>query len=363
MRRLVFTRSLRVSLVLGAISLAVFLLSCVSSDFADAVNFYAGGVLRAVPTAIFSIFPFSVIEIALILAIPASVLLLVFLIRRVHDLRLVSKAVSLMLVSAILLLSSYLVTVACGYRTTPLDRKMKLAQTEITVETLDRTARALLSAANALEGELVRDESGASVMPYSYDELSRELSRAYRTMNQKYRLTPPSAARLKPVLLSDLMSRARFAGIWSYITGETNINVNPPDYCIPFTAAHEMAHQRGVAREDEANFVAFLALTSSDAPYLRYAGYVGLFEYVASDLARLDRDAYRALALEGLLSEEILSEMRAYNEYYFSTEDSVISGVAGSFNDAYLKLNGTSGEASYAEVVCLAVSFFAEQEK
>jgi hypothetical protein len=359
LRRLVFTRPLRVSLSLTAASLAVFLLSLASSRVADAVNFYLGGILRAVPTTLFALFPFSVIEIVLIFAIPASVFLLVFLIRRVHDLHFVSRAVSLLLTCALLLLSSYLVTVACGYRTTPLARKMELPETEITVETLDRAARELLFAANALEGELVRDERGASVMPYSYDELSEELSRAYRTMNRRYSLTPPSAARLKPVLLSDLMSRARFAGIWSYVTGETNINVNPPDYCIPFTAAHEMAHQRGVAREDEANFVAFLVLSSSDSPYLRYAGYVGLFEYVASDLARLDRDAYRALAAEGLLSEGIRSEMRAYNDYYFSTEDGVISGVAGRVNDAYLKLNGTSGETSYDEVFRLAVAFFA----
>jgi hypothetical protein len=343
---------------LTAISVLAFMFSLFSQRFADFVNFYVGGVLRSVPTTLSALLPFSVIEIVLILAVPLALILFVWLLRRARETHFIARSVSLLLSVSLVLFSSYLLTVACGYRTTPLANRLQLTDSEMTVEALDRTARALLSEANLLETEIERGENGASIMPYSYDELSRELSRAYRTMNQKYRLTPPSAARLKPVLLSDLMSRARFAGIWSYITGETNINVNPPDYCIPFTAAHEMAHQRGVAREDEANFVAFLALSSAESPYLRYAGYVGLFEYVASDLARLDRDAYRALAEEGLLSEGILSEMRAYNEYYFSTEDSVISGVAGSFNDAYLKLNGTSGETSYSEVVSLAVAFF-----
>ncbi len=359
MRRLIFTRYLRVSLCLFGGALALFLLSLCSPVLADVVNFYLGGILRAVPTTISALAPISVIEILLLFAVPAAVCLLIFLIRRIRDTKLVARVVSLMLTGALLLLSSYLVTVACGYRTTPLAKKMSLPETEVTVETLDRAARALLSEARALEGELVRDENGASVMPFTYDELSHELSQAYQAMNDRYALTPPSASRIKPVLLSDLMSRARFAGIWSYVTGETNVNVNPPDYCIPFTAAHEMAHQRGVAREDEASFVAFLALSCAESPYLRYAGYVGLFEYVASALAELDGDAYRALAVDGLLTKEIVSEMQAYNEYYFRTEDSVISGVAGSVNDAYLKLNGTSGETSYSEVVSLAVAFFA----
>ena len=360
MRRLVFTRSLRVSLLLCGASLSVFLLSLCSPAVADAVNFYLGGALRAVPSAIFALFPFSVIEILLILAVPAALGFFVFLFLNVRNTRLVARSVSLMLTVSLLLLSSYLVTVACGYRTTPLSKKLGLPETEVTVESLDRAARALLSEAKALESELVRDEGGASVMPYTYDELSELLDRAYDEMNRIYALTPPSATRLKPVLLSELMSRARFAGIWSYVTGETNINVNPPDYCIPFTAAHEMAHQRGVAREDEASFVAFLALCCADSPYLRYTGYVGLFEYIASELVLLDAEAYFQLAGDQLLTGAIMSDMRAYNAYYSENEDGVISDVAGSFNDAYLKLNGTSGEKSYSEVVRLAVAYFAQ---
>ena len=358
MRRLILTRHLRVALALTAAAIITFLISLVSPRFADFVNFYVGGVLRAVPTTLSALVPFSIIEIVLILAIPLAVFLFVWLVRHLRETRLIARSISLILTVALLLLSSYLVTVACGYRTTPLDERLELSDAEISIETLDQTARALLVEAKALESEIRRDDKGVSIMPYSYDELSRELLSAYRKMNDRYALTPPSAARLKPVLLSDLMSSARFAGIWSYVTGETNININPPDYCIPYTAAHEMAHQRGVAREDEANFVAFLVLTSAESAYLRYTGYVGLFEYVASDLAALDPEAYRALATDGLLTTGIVAEMRAYNDYYFSRKDSVISDVATSVNDAYLKLNGTSGERSYSEVVRLAVAYF-----
>ena len=360
MRRILFSRPLIVSLALLSLSICLFVASLLSPAIADFVNFRIGGVLRAVPTTLSALVPFSVIELLLILALPCAIVLFVYLVRRVRDTRFVMRALSLLLTVSLLLLSSYLVTVAPGYRTTPLSRRLGLSETEITVDHLETTARTLLSAAAALESEILRDEKGMSRMPFDYDELSSELAKAYDVMNARYGLTSPSASRLKPVLLSDLMSRARIAGIWSYVTGETNIGVNPPDYCIPYTAAHEMAHQRGIAREDEANFVAFLVLSCAESPYLRYTGYVGLFEYVASDLSRLDPDAYRALAIEGLLSEVVLCEMRGYNDYYSKTEDSVISDVAGSFNDAYLKLNGTSGEASYNEVVRLAVAFFSD---
>ena len=50
-----------------------------------------------------------------------------------------------------------------------------------------------------------------------------------------------------------------------------------------------MAHQRGIAREDEANFIAFLVCMASDDPYIRYSGYLEVYEYVASSLYSDDR--------------------------------------------------------------------------
>ncbi len=345
-----------VAVILLALSLVLFVLSMLSPAIADFVNFRLGGALRAVPTTLTALLPFSLIEIALLAALPLAAIFLVWMIRRVRNGALYRRVLSLCATTALLFASFYLFTVAPGYRTTPLLSRLSLSEPEMTEEALADTALYLLRESVRLEEGLVRAEDGSTVLGYDYTELSRELAEAYRRLDPRGELASPSAARIKPVLLSTVMSSAHFLGIWSYVTGETNLNTQFPDYTIPYTAAHEMAHQRGIAREDEANFMAFLVLRQAEDPYLRYAGYLGLFEYVASALAAAYPETY-----DGVVYPEITSGIRAefasYNAFFDQHKDSTISEVTGSLNDAYLKINGTSGEASYGEVVRLAVAY------
>ena len=57
------------------------------------------------------------------------------------------------------------------------------------------------------------------------------------------------------------MTYTHISGIYTFYTGESNININYPDFVVASSATHEMAHQRGVARENEANFVSFVVVT------------------------------------------------------------------------------------------------------
>ncbi len=129
-----------------------------------------------------------------------------------------------------------------------------------------------------------------------------------------------------------------------------------PDYTLPFTAAHEFAHQRGISREDEANFVAYLACIESDDPYVRYSGYLNLYEYVASALYSADHDAY--FEVSGKLPAEVRAEMSAYNRFFEKYRHNVAATVSGAVNDTYLKSQGTPGEKSYGMVVDLAVAYY-----
>src|SRR5207247_860895 len=61
---------------------------------------------------------------------------------------------------------------------------------------------------------------------------------------------PSLGGRPKPVLLSPLMSYLGIAGIFIPFTGEANVNATLPDWELPFTACHALAHQRGFAREE-----------------------------------------------------------------------------------------------------------------
>jgi hypothetical protein len=153
------------------------------------------------------------------------------------------------------------------------------------------------------------------------------------------------------------MSYLHITGVYSFYTGEANLNVYFPDYTLPFTAAHELAHQRGIARENEANFIAFLVCAESDDPYVRYSGYMNLLEYVINALYRTDEQQYMEFMRS--LPDEIKGEMRAYSAFFSEFRDSVAADISDVVNDTYLKLNGSeAGVASYGLVVELAVAYY-----
>jgi hypothetical protein len=60
----------------------------------------------------------------------------------------------------------------------------------------------------------------------------------------------------KAMFYSKFMSALNFTGVYCPFTGETNLNVDAPACLLPATVAHELAHQRSIASEQECNFLA-----------------------------------------------------------------------------------------------------------
>ncbi len=70
------------------------------------------------------------------------------------------------------------------------------------------------------------------------------------------------------------MNHLGIVGIHFPWTGEADYNYTVPAFQLPHAIAHEKAHRRGVASEDEANFIGYLANALSDAPYARCSGFL-----------------------------------------------------------------------------------------
>ena len=68
-----------------------------------------------------------------------------------------------------------------------------------------------------------------------------------------------------------------------------------PYYNIPHTICHELSHLKGFMREDEANFIGYLACIGSDSPDFRYSGYLTGWVYAGNALAKADLEAYYGL--------------------------------------------------------------------
>ncbi len=346
-------------IVLGIAVFAFFLhlIAILSPRAADVLCGSISFAVRAFIAYITSIFPFSLAEIFL-LGIPLWIFLLVLFIRRqrrkgVSGVRLLCLFLAVLPILYIL----FVFTMGFGYAGSNLEEKMSLSmEDEISAEELFAVASWLAQEANALAPTLTYGENGESLMPYGHRGMNQKLIEAYRTLSHQYDFVSTFSVGVKPVLLSYPMAFTGITGVYSFFTGEANLNTAYPDYSNVFTAAHEMAHARGIAREDEANFVAFLALESSEDDYLRYAGYVNLLQYVLNALAKTDRERYRTAYFS--LSESVKNEYKAYNAFLDKVDGSVARDVAEKVNNTYLQSMGTEGTISYDLVVNLAVAYY-----
>ncbi len=160
-------------------------------------------------------------------------------------------------------------------------------------------------------------------------------------------------ARPKPVAASILMSYLGISGIYFPFTGEPNVNVDLPQPEIPFTAAHELAHARGYAREDEANYLAALTCRTHPDRDVRYSGALLASLYAVSALGPVDPAAARRL--RELRSDAVardVAAMAAWSRRY----EGAATHVAHAVNDAYLRGQGQrAGARSYGRMVDLLI--------
>ena len=334
----------------AAISIILYVIAMINTPFADFFNRYISTIFRGTMATITNVFPLSLAEM-FIITIPITAFLIIrFCLKRYSSSwREVGQFVCFML-------GFFICDFGIGYYTSSLDKKLDLEKREVSAQELADTADWLIERINEEIDNIEFEEKSSSIMPYTIREMNNRLLASYDEMSDKYEFLPRLTSYVKPIVLSEPMTYTHISGVYTFFTGEANLNTNSPDYCAPFTAAHELAHQRGIAREDEANFIAFLVCTNSDDAYIRYCGYINLCEYVINALysanAELGEEAYKKL------DNRALYEMIAYNNFYKKYQDNVVGEISGAINDAYLQANGTEGTRSYGLVVDLAVAYF-----
>lgn len=326
-----------------------------SRDFADLINGSISQLARRAFASIGELFPFSLFEL-LMFCLPS---LLAFLIYRAVKLfsdaqkrwRFVINILSVVL----LIYSGHLLCLGIGHNTTSVSDKMGFSEVEVTEENLIETLTSLRDEANSLADTVPRDDNGVFTHGYSYAELSREYSEFYIALAKAYGLPEGYYTTAKGVGFSEVMSYLGISGIYTYVTGEANVNTNYPDYVTTFTTAHEMAHQRGFLRENEANFIAYVLTASSDDPCLRYSGALNMYSYFASALYKTNKEAYYQITSG--LSDSARTDIRTANAVSEKYGDTIIEEISDFINDFYLTSSGSGGIISYSRVVELVLAY------
>ena len=354
--------AVKIIYIIAAICVVWSIAFLLSRDFSDFFNRHISTILRGTLAYATSWIPFSLAEFLLLLS-PVLVFVITKLVMSKFGestSELISAVISVLSILA-LVFSAFTIGFAPAYRGTTLDKKLGLEAKEVNAEQLYDTALVLIDNINDMVDEIYYTEDGFSVMPYGHTEMNIKLLDAFDDISDKHSFVPRLDSRVKPVMLSEVMSYTHITGVYTFFTGEANINIAFPDYSLPFTAAHELSHQRGIARENEANFMAFLVCAASDDHYIRYCAYLNLYEYVANALYYADSELYtKAWARLPIC---VKNELYAYSEFMDKYRDSTASQISDAVNDTFLKFNGTEGTKSYGMVVDLAVAYFAPKQE
>ena len=160
----------------------------------------------------------------------------------------------------------------------------------------------------------------------------------------------------KGMFFSRVMSIIDFTGFFCPFTGEANVNTDFPAGLFASTVAHEISHQRGVAKEQEANFVAVLASLENGDPDYCYSACLLAYVHLGNALVSVRPEAYSMIA-EGL-DAGARQDLRANNEYWARFE-SPVQTVTNTVYEGFLQsYDQKLGMKSYGACVDLLVNYY-----
>lgn len=349
---------------LAIFSLILHLLCIFIPAFADFFNIYIAGTARFLLAKLTGFLPVSLAELLICLVPLLLIFIVVFSIyhARKEHYTLLTRFFCGAFAIVSLFYSLFVFTLGTGYHGSALETKLNLDRKELTTKQLEEVASWLAEELNKCLPQVQFMNDSSSVMPYDFDELNEKLNIAYKQISEKYDFIMGFSSRVKPVMNSDMMSKAGLLGMYTYYTGESNVNVDYNDYNLVFTCAHEMAHQRGLSKEDEANFVAFLVCLESDDPYINYCGYLNMFEYMLNPLYKALKEEENTAEYYSVLrkaDERARIDIGVSSKKTAENQSGLIYKISNTANDAYIKINGDeNGSASYGLVIELAAAYY-----
>ena len=203
-----------------------------------------------------------------------------------------------------------------------------------------------------------RDENGVYAVPK--EQILAESTAVYGGVTEQFPFLDFRDTGVKAVRCSRFMSIMGFTGVYFACIGESNVNVDSPACLLPSTVAHELAHQRGIAWEQECNFLGVLASVTSGMPDYVYSGWLLGFIHLGNALYETDPEAY--WAIRNALPETVRADLRDNNAYWDQFRDNVVEKVSDTVYDAALKSYGdANGMKSYSMVVELLVAYYKDR--
>ena len=365
---------LLIPVLLILVSLLLNLAGWMSSSFCNSYLTYIFPLWVETYGRIMGILPFSAGEIMLYLAAALIILFLIWALLRILIYPLLPAKEGKVfrccgtvffwivgVVCVIMTLNCFLL-----YHVSPINERYTIGENskdQYSAEEIGILRDYVVERANELSAIIKRDENGNLL--YEGD-MKQEAKRQMQRLSSSYQNLTGYYPDPKPLTNSAFFSQQYIMGYYFPFSMEANYNNIMCEINMPVTMCHELSHLKGFIREDEANFIGYLACVDSEDDFFRYSAYLSVIAY-------LDRDFLKALGTDG---EEYLShpsiEEQVYTDQRFLTEEAwnmveegalfdtrTVKAASNAFTETTLVLNGVEdGKISYSRVVDLLLQYY-----
>ena len=239
-----------------------------------------------------------------------------------------------------------------NYNRQGISAQLGLKIEKYTTQDLKNITTIILQKVNANKILIIKDSAALK----TNKEMFKNSAAAYTAIDKKFSFLQYKTASVKPSLWGYVGNYIGFSGYYNPFTGEAQVNTSGPRFLLPFVTCHEIAHQLGYAKENEANFVGYLAASSTKDSLLLYATYMDMFLYANRNL--YSADSVAAIAFAKQLIPEVktdLKEMRDFNLRHKNFVEPIIRWVYGKYLQSNQQPNGN---LSYDEVTGLMIAYY-----
>ncbi len=306
--------------------------------------------------AFFGLWPFDgaqAILILLVIAVPLNLVrgLLAWLKRERSLGNLLLHAVTRVLHGAGVLYAFFLLSWGMNHARLPYARIVGLELAEVSTSDLSLLTKGLVERCNELREGLL--EKQLELFPGANGADPRVLV-GYEELGKAVPTLASGRPLVRQAYLSPGLSALGISGIYSPFTAESHVNVEMPRWRHGFVCAHEIAHFKGFAREDEANFIAWQVCRASGDPALEYSATLTAALHC---LKALDRsDFFRGDMLRDSFSDAVRADLD-WSRKFWQEKRTQATKVAKVANDTYLKSQGQpAGRQSYGRMVELLIA-------
>jgi hypothetical protein len=231
-------------------------------------------------------------------------------------------------------------------------KQINLDVQQYSLQDLDTLTTVLLHRVNVYAEKIDTNNREKLANP---NQLFMESTKAYNRAADKWPFLKYTNPSIKASLFTRIGHFIGFTGYYNPFTGEAQVKTTVPEFLKPFIVTHEIAHQLGYAKENEANLVAYLASANCENLDFKYSIYFGLYYYSIREVAK--RDTVMAAAYKQKLHPQVVKDREEVLKYIERTANS-IEPIMTRFYDQYLKLNRQpEGKRTYNEVITWLIAY------